>query len=180
MAEDMESCGCFEKYFGDETNLVQQIIFFHLHQRLAIAFLSSRLIIQGPSRHLYLDVPQIPQSQSAPYMKSSSSPPKWPSSHILDPSMAAASTHCQGLSLLCQTSHRHQVLFQLPYKISPSVLVSPFPPTSSRSGSHLLLLWLWHCPLQSIMHTAATLNTKHRRLKPSGSSLLPSWQNPTL
>lgn len=88
--------------------------------------------------------------------------------------VAAPSTHRRSF-LLCQTSSGHQVLLHQP---SPYIFpICPFlssPTSCSRPGSHLLPRQLWPCPLQAIIHTAATVNTKQHYFKLSDCSRLPS------
>lgn len=89
------------------------------------------------------------------------SSPNWASSCIPDLTVWQHHplTHCQN-SLLCQTSSDHWLLLHLPSKIFPPILLSP-PTSCSRPGSNFSLAFqLWPCPLRSIIHTAATLNTK--------------------
>lgn len=73
---------------------------------------------------------------------------------------AEPSTHRRNF-LLCQTSRGHQVILHLPSQyIFPLCPFLSSPTSCSSPVSHLLPRQLWPCPLQAIIHTAATVNTK--------------------
>lgn len=135
----MESSGCFEKYFGDETKLVQQIISSRSYQCLAHYLPASRSLSMGsPDTSAWMSHKHLRVNLLPTWMKSSLSPAEWMSSHTQTSGDGSSIAPCQNFSLLCQMSSSHQILLHLPSKFSPSVLFSPFPPPSSGSGSHLL------------------------------------------
>ena len=126
----MESSDCFEKYFGDEINLVPQ----HSSSLFPFTPTSSPYLPEFQTHYLGA-LQTFPLGCPTNNSKSIYSvneliifPTKL--SFLPYPNLRVRQHYplSQDFFLLCQTSSGHQLLLNLPSKISTSVLFSLFPP----------------------------------------------------
>ena len=166
-AEEVESSDCYEKYSGDNINLVPQ----HLRSLFPFTPTSSPHPPEFQTHYLRAlqTFPLECPTSTSKYWQSPNELAIFPTklSFLPHPNLRVQQHYplSHNFFLLCQTSSGHQVLLNMPSKISPSVLFSLFPLTAQDQALISCLSKLWPCPLRSIIHTAAATLHKITLLK---------------